>query len=161
MPYTHSKFSLKSSLLPSIRLHSKLQIFFKTKIIFAECPRSQIRWIPLRKGGRLGHDLCPAILHRVRQRPEQREAVQPLAELHSRLLSSGRQLAWTVAAARHSGIQKGLCRYYDNFVFIYWLFSILKFNLCFKQISLLSYFKYMLTKKFQFPLTAGTTTSIE
>ena len=74
---------------------------------FTERQRSQVRGVPLREGGGPGHDLGPAVLHRVRHRPQHREALQPLAQLHSGLLPTGGQLARTMAPAGHPGIQKG------------------------------------------------------
>ena len=73
----------------------------------SECAWCEIWRVPLREGGGPGHDLGPAVLHRVRHRPQHREAVQPLAQLHPRLLPTRGQLTRAMAPARHSGIQKG------------------------------------------------------
>ena len=68
----------------------------------------------MREGGGPGHDLGPAVLHRVRHRPQHREALQPLAQLHSGLLPTRGQLARTMAPAGHPGIQKGIMHVFCN-----------------------------------------------
>ena len=61
----------------------------------------------MREGGGSGHDRCPAILHRVWKRNEQRETFLTSAQLHPGLLSATGQRLGNVAHADHAGVQKG------------------------------------------------------